>query len=84
MLEITKMTFEIIVGAGQPFDLITVKQAWPVALTHGIEMPGELVEQRWQLTLLVKHIEITAQMPSDLLCTQVALTIGGENIGNLT
>ena len=52
------MTFEIIVGAGQLFDLITVKQAWPVALTHGIEMPRELVEQRWELTLLVKHIEI--------------------------
>jgi hypothetical protein len=39
MLEITKMTLEVIVGAGQFLDLITVKQAWPVALTHGIEMP---------------------------------------------
>ncbi len=59
MLKITKMTFEIIVGAGQSLDFITVKQAWPVALTHGVEMPRELVEQRWELTLVVKPIEIT-------------------------
>ena len=46
MLKITKMTFELILSVGQPLDLIAVKQRGPVTLTHGVEMPRELVEQR--------------------------------------
>jgi hypothetical protein len=38
------------------------------------------VEQRWQLTLLVKHIEITAQMVSNLLGAPIERLTWGENM----